>query len=234
MLNNAFGELSQALNQARIFFKQRKLDQALGQTNEILKVFPDDIRVNLLKGVIQRRRGFSAEACEILGRVVLQVPELTAVQMELRLALYTNRRLKEAKGHLLRSVQLDNSLAVAWNKLGEIYMVDGDRDKAEEAFGNQLVASKKHPGLVKAIELVVDRKLGMAEGIFWEYLKRFPTDVTAIRLLAEIGLKLRIFDEARTLLERRLELAPDCHLARNTYANVLSKVHKFDEAIQRS
>ncbi len=76
--------------------------------------------------------------------------------MELGLALYTNRRLIEAKDHLLQSVQLDDTLTATWNRLGEIYLVDGERDKAEEAFRNQLVTSKKHPELVKAIELVAD------------------------------------------------------------------------------
>jgi len=53
-------------------------------------------------------------------------------------------------------VQLDDTLTATWNRLGEIYLVDGERDKAEEAFRNQLVTSKKHPELVKAIELVAD------------------------------------------------------------------------------
>jgi len=45
-------------------------------------------------------------------------------------------------------------------------------------------------------------------------------------------LRLGVFGEARGLLERRLELAPDFHLARSNYANVLGKVHQFDEAVK--
>ena len=224
--------ISQAFSQARGLFKQGELDRALKQTNELLKAVPENIPALFLKGVIHRRSGNVVEACDVLNRVANQVPELAAAQLELGLALYSMRRLDEAKDHLLRSVELDKSLTLAWKRLGEIYSVGGEEEKASDAFRNQLLASKKHPGLVKAIELVAEGKLGMAEGICREYLKRFPADVTAIRLLAEIGLKLGIFAEARMLLERCLELAPDFHLARNNYANALGKVYKFDEAIK--
>ncbi len=76
MPNNVSGDFSQALNQARNLFKQGKLYQALEQTSEILKLVPDDVRVLLLKGVIQCRRGYPDDACDLLGRVVLQVLEL--------------------------------------------------------------------------------------------------------------------------------------------------------------
>ncbi len=45
-------------------------------------------------------------------------------------------------------------------------------------------------------------------------------------------LKLGIYPEARKLLERCLELAPDYHLARNSYANALGKAHDFDKALK--
>ena len=54
----------------------------------------------------------------------------------------------------------------------------------------------------------------MAEGVCRDYLQRWPTDVNAIRLLADIALQLGVHEDAVKLLRRCLELAPDYHLAR--------------------
>ena len=73
----------------------------------------------------------------------------------------------------------------------------------------------------------------MAEGICRDYLKRHPEDVTVIRLLAEIGIKLGIKEDPELLLEDCLKIAPDFHLARNTYANALGQAHKYEQALQQ-
>ena len=72
----------------------------------------------------------------------------------------------------------------------------------------------------------------MAEGVCRDYLQRWPTDVNAIRLLADIALQLGVHEDAVKLLRRCLELAPDYHLARNNYANALSKVGEYEAALR--
>ncbi len=92
-------------------------------------------------------------------------------------------------------------------------------------------ALRMHPGLRQAVRLVAEGKLGMAEGICREYLKRWPKDVNAIRLLADIAMQLEVFDDATKLLRRCLQLAPDYHLARHNYANALSKTGDYEAAL---
>jgi len=52
-----------------------------------------------------------------------------------------------------------------------------------------------------------------------------------MRLLAQIGMELEIFDDAEFLLESVLVLAPDYHLARYEYASVLAKLHRYAKAL---
>ena len=127
---------------------------------------------------------------------------------------------------------LDEKLADSWRLLGEILAIEGREEESQGAFRKHLAAINRHPAIKEAVRLVNEDKLGMAEGICRDYLLRFPTDVTAIRLLAEIGMKMAIYPEAEKLLERCLELAPDFHLARNNFANTLDKMHKFDKALE--
>ena len=85
--------------------------------------------------------------------------------------------------------------------------------------------------LVKAGDALFAGKFGIAEGLCREYLKKDPTNVSAIRMLAEVGIKIGRHDDAEKLLIRCLDLAPDFHLARNNYANLLFKKFRYREAV---
>jgi tetratricopeptide (TPR) repeat protein len=62
-------------------------------------------------------------------------------------------------------------------------------------------------------------------------LKRAPTDVAAIRMLAEVAARLGRSEDAERLLERCLELAPSFHAARHNYALVLHRGNKPEQAL---
>src|SRR5581483_2977692 len=71
-----------------------------------------------------------------------------------------------------------------------------------------------------------------AEALLRAHLKRAPTDVVAIRMLAEIAVRLDRAEDAEHLLERALELAPGFREARHNYAIVLTRVNKPARAIE--
>jgi tetratricopeptide (TPR) repeat protein len=59
------------------------------------------------------------------------------------------------------------------------------------------------------------------------HLLTHPDDIEAMRLLARIGVRLEIFDDAEFLLESVLVFQADYHAARFEYAGVLIQRHKF-------
>jgi tetratricopeptide (TPR) repeat protein len=81
-----------------------------------------------------------------------------------------------------------------------------------------------------AIALCEDR-LAVAERLLRDHLGRFPTDVAAIRMLAEAGTRLGRYGDAENLLARCLELAPSFVGARHNYAIVLYRQQKAAQAI---
>jgi len=87
--------------------------------------------------------------------------------------------------------------------------------------------------LVRALQLVKSGKLGPAERLARDFLKEQPANVTAIRLLADIGSRVGALEDAEKLLQRCLELDPDFDLARLNYADVLKKREKLEEAIEQ-
>ena len=53
-----------------------------------------------------------------------------------------------------------------------------------------------------------ENRIPEAEGVLREHLKRHPTDVAAIRMLAEVAARIGRYADAENLLARCLELAP--------------------------
>jgi len=108
------------------------------------------------------------------------------------------------------------------------------RAGSRQAFQRHFELSTRHPELVEAARLLRDGKLGKAERIVRELLKKHPTDVSAIRMLADIGFKMGQLKDASHLLERCLELAPDFHAARHSYAMILMRRQKPEAAIHET
>ena len=59
-----------------------------------------------------------------------------------------------------------------------------------------------------------------------------PRDIEAMRLLGQLGLQLDVLDDAEFLLESVLAFAPDYHIARYDYAQVLTE--KRTRAVRRA
>lgn len=226
------GTLNEALNQARLLLRKGKYSLALEQVEEIEFLYPEDAKVLFLKSIAKRRLGNYSESTVLLQKLIQKVPDLAAAHQELGLAFFALGRIMQSKKSFQKAVDLDKSLAESWRRLGEIFAAEGQEEASRQAFRNQLATTCRHPLILQAVEAVEEGSLGIAEGICRDYLMRYPTDINAIRLLAEIGLKLGVYGEAEKLLQRCLELAPDFHLARNNYANVLGKSHQFDKALK--
>lgn len=93
----------------------------------------------------------------------------------------------------------------------------------------------KLPKDLLAISLLIhEGKLLKAERLCRDYLKRHPHDVEAMRLLADIGARFSVLDNADFLLETALELAPDNIQVRLDYITVLNKRQKYGQALEQA
>ena len=78
-----------------------------------------------------------------------------------------------------------------------------------------------------------ENQIGQAELLLREHLKKFPTDVAAIRMFAEVAGRLGRYKDAENLLVRCLELAPGFNAARYNYAMALYRLNKSVAALQQ-
>lgn len=106
-----------------------------------------------------------------------------------------------------------------------------DHAGADAAVARQIRASVRDPQLREAATALCDNRLAVAEARLRAHLKAKPTDVAAIRMLAEVGARLGRYGDAEALLARCLALAPGFAAARHNYAVVLHRQSKSAEAL---
>jgi tetratricopeptide (TPR) repeat protein len=95
-----------------------------------------------------------------------------------------------------------------------------------------LAESVRDPRLMQAGLALVEGQLAVAERLLRPHLKEKPTDIAAIRMMAELAGRLGRYGDAEHLLRRALELAPDFTAARANLATVLYRQNRPADAIE--
>jgi len=167
------------------------------------------------------------QAREIL-KVIPDQPQALALE---GLALGRLGRGDEAIERLRRAVQLRPAQPEAWRALGDHYTALEMRDAADGAYAESIRHSTHDPKLMGAALALVENRIPEAEAVLREHLKRHPTDVAAIRMLAEVAARIGRYPDAENLLARCLELAPGFAAARHNYAMVLHRQNKPEAAL---
>ena len=121
--------------------------------------------------------------------------------------------------------------ADAFRLLGAALRRTGDAEEAERAELDAIAASVGDPVLMRAAEALLDNDLPTAERVLRPRLSEKPTDVAAIRMMAELAGRLGRYPDAEKLLRRALGLAPAFAPARANLATVLYKQNRPAEAI---
>jgi len=227
------GDLKTAVKHAMGLLSAGESGLAKEQAEEILRHFPGELNSEFIIAAALRAQGHQDDSLQRLQSLTERAPDFALAQQELGFAHAASGDLMAAIQALQSAVAIQPELPASWKLMGELFLIDKDENSANEAFRQHLLASNEDPNLVQAVELFRKGKLGHAERYCRDVLKEDPNNVTAIRLLAELGIKIGVYVDAERLLERCLELAPDFRLARLNYANVLGKREKLAEALDQ-
>lgn len=211
----------------------RDPELAAEQAIEILKVRDRHPMALLLLAASHSARGNVEAALEILGPLSLDQPQSATAQLEYGLALGRARRGGEALAALRRAVTLKPDLPGAWLAIAGHLRATADDAGADEAYGQHIRHSNRDPHLLAAAAALAGNRIPEAESLLREQLRQRPTDVAAIRMLAEVAARLGRDDDAVNLLQRCLELAPGFDAARQNYALVLNRAEKSTDALEQ-
>jgi predicted Zn-dependent protease len=210
---------------------EREPALAAEQAHEILRVAPGHPNAALILGVARLKTGDAAAALAVLAALAEHQPRSAATQYELGLTLSALGRGEEALAALRRCVQLHPEFPDAWRALADHLMAIGDDAGAETARARFLKASVRDPRLLAAGAALCENRIPEAEALLRQHLYEHPTDIAAIRMLAEVAARIGRYSDAENLLARCLELAPGFHTARHNYTVSLIRQGKHAAAL---
>jgi tetratricopeptide (TPR) repeat protein len=187
-----------------------------------------DVALAHTQTLLARNPSMAAEQAREILKVVPAQPRALSL---LGQALAALGRRGEAIATLRRATAQDPDSADAWRTLGDQLVLIGDGAGADAAYACHIRASVHDPELRAAATALVNQDLPVAERILKPYLARYPTDVAAIRMLAELAGRLGRNTDAENLLRRAVELAPSFAPARFNLATVLHRQNRPLEAL---
>jgi predicted Zn-dependent protease len=206
---------------ARLLARDPRL--AAEQATEILKVAPRQSHATLILGVARRALGDAPGALEVLAPLAASEPGWAAAHYELAVTLSELGRGAEALAKLRETVRLDPQYPDGWRALADHLDAIGDEVGAGGARARFLRVSTRDPRLLAAGAALSENRIPEAEALLRAHLQAHPTDVAALRMLAEVAARIGRYSDAQHLLERCLELAPAFHGARQNYAVALHR-----------
>jgi tetratricopeptide (TPR) repeat protein len=201
------------------------------QASEVLKVVDNHPMALLVLGASYSARGKPQLATEILEPLSIAQPNSAMTHMELGIALGRAGRGDESLKALRHAASLKPNLPRVWLALGDQLSAMGDARGADAAYASHIRYSITDPRLLAAGSALSEGRLPEAETLLRAHLMQAPTDVAAIRMLAEIAARLGRYEDAENLLSRCLELAPSFREARQNYALVLQRHNKHEQAL---
>ncbi len=207
---------------------------AAEQANEILKVIPGQPNALMLFALAKSRQGDMQASIKIFRELIQLQPNWAAGYLELGMVLRRCGDTEAALDMLRKALRIKQDLPKAWLTLADLYAEMGDSQASDNAYSKHLQYSVTDPQLISAANALVESRIPDAEHALKAYLKLYPTDVAAIRMLAEVAARLGRDVDSENLLERCIELAPSFHFARQNYALILNRLNKPEPALAQA
>jgi tetratricopeptide (TPR) repeat protein len=222
------------VRRANTLLKQRQFAQALECAQALLAEAPANRDVLYLVAVNQRYLGRIADALRTLARLEQSHPAFGRLFQERG---HCYRAVGEAATAMLayeRAVQLNVALEASWRALAELARASGQTDKLQAAERELAQLGRLPRPVIAGMGMFNEGDLFGAERVLRQFLQSHGDHIEAMRLLAQIGMRLDVLDDAEFLLESVLTFAPDYHMARFDYATVLSQRHKYQRALEQA
>jgi tetratricopeptide (TPR) repeat protein len=231
--NSSLSRIEAEVGRARSLLQKRQFSQALATAEALLAEFPENRDVLYLIAVSQRYLGRISDALTTLERFENLHPDYGRLFQERGHCYRTLGDVPAAITAYKQAVDRNAALPASWKALSALCRSAGRTAEAENAAHVATSLEQLPAAVVTASSLFSEGETHAAEQMIRQFLQQHPTHIEGMRLLARIGMKLEILDDAEFLLESVLEFAPDYHAARYDYAQVLIDRQKHAEALQQ-
>jgi tetratricopeptide (TPR) repeat protein len=214
----------------RQLLDRRQFAEAAGAAEALLAESPEDRDGLYMLAVAQRYLGRIPAALATLARLEELHPDYPRLHQERGHCHVAQRSSAPAIAAFERALALNPALPGSWKTLHTLYAMAGRKADADNAAAHVAKLASLPTAIVTARSMFADGEIEAAESLVRRYLREHGDHIEGMRLLAQIGMKLDVLDDAELLLEAVLERAPDYRPARYDYAQVLLQRHKHRQA----
>ncbi|MGD8326801.1 MAG: sulfotransferase [Sphingomonadales bacterium] len=211
-----------------------RFDEALKTLEPVLIEAPDNVDALYMQAVCHRYLKHDQETRSALTALKTQAPEFGRAYQEEGHFYRDIGELKKALTAYRQANVFNPGLEASWRAQAAIFSKMGRKQEAAwaSAQGDRLKALPK--ALLSVTMLIFEGKTLKAEQLCRKFLQKHPHHVEAMRLLADIGVRLGVLDDADFLLESALEFDPDNIQIRLDYIAVLNKRQKHQAALKQA
>ena len=222
------------LNEVQAKIAAGELDQALRDLETLLAENPWEVEALYALAVVLRYQGRYEGALDVLERLRLLAPSHSRAFQETGHVHRDVGAWQDALVAYERALQLNPALLASLRESLKICDAQGDSRRAIHLRARLEHLEALPAPLISVIELISQNKLIKAEEICRAFLQKAPRNVEGMRLLAEIGVKLGILDDAEFLLDSATQFAPEHVPAHIDLVQVLRKRQKFEAALAQA
>jgi predicted Zn-dependent protease len=222
--------LETEIGRIRKLLKGGEFGPALAAAQALRAQVPENRDVLYMIAVSLRYLQRIPEALAMLAEAERRHPGYSRVFQERGHCHVATRSAEPAIEAFVRAVTLNPSLPASWNALQVLFRMAGRQADADNAAREAAKLANLPGEILTAYSMFADGEISAAEQVVRQYLLTHGNHIDGMRLLAQIGMKLDVVDDAELLLEQVLVLAPDYHAARYEYALALLNRHKHVRA----
>lgn len=236
MDNTSQPSIESQLKSIQKLIQTTKFEDAVQQSKQLLaqsENSQDNIELWYLIAVAQRYAKTLTLALTSINELLNIDSKHSRANQEKGFIYLAMKEPKLAKQSFEVAVKLNPSLVASWQALIHLYRDDKQQANVQKAANHLEGLKKLPPALLAVTEFMHEGKLLKAEQLCRHFLQNNQRHVDGMCMLAEIGIELKIYDDAEFLLASALELQPSHIHARSLYLNLLIRLGKYKTAAQQ-
>ena len=236
MDNTSQPSIESQLKSIQKLIQTTKFENAIQQSKQLLaqsENSQDNIELWYLIAVAQRYAKTLTLALNSINELLNIDSKHSRANQEKGFIYLAMKEPKLAKQSFEVAVKLNPSLVASWQALIHLYRDDKQQADVQKAANHLEGLKKLPPALLAVTEFMHEGKLLKAEQLCRHFLQNNQRHIDGMCMLAEIGIELKIYDDAEFLLASALELQSSHIHARSLYLNLLIRLGKYKTAVQQ-
>jgi tetratricopeptide (TPR) repeat protein len=226
--------ISDIIQQAKMLMQAKKIADAEIIILGLLDQDKDNLEGLYILSVCQRYLQKFKHALQTLEKIKVLNPDYGRTYQEEGHIYRQHQAVVPAIEAYNQAVLRNPALLACWQALADLYQQQANHAAAKEMREQVQRLSALPIELLSVNSMLHEGKLYKAEQLCRNYLQKMPHHVEAMRLLASIGVKMHVLDDAEFLLESCVEFYPNNTVVRFDYADVLYKRQKFAESLEQA